>query len=114
MTWLKVDINQIAADNAAAGNYFFERSTLRFFNDTRGNWDAFRIGDRVFIRNARHKGGRGMFARCTLRGQVREVSADGGISAPIAEFDGMTARQIARHLAETRAAADSINAGENR
>jgi hypothetical protein len=69
-----------------------------------GNWDAFYIGARLFIRNARHGHGPGMFARCTLRGQVREVTTDGDLIAR-PEFEGMTARQIARAIA----AADSTN-----
>jgi hypothetical protein len=113
---LKLNIREIAAKNAAAGGHFFDRGTLRFFNDSVGNWDAFRIGDRVFIRNARHRGGRGMFAGCTLRGQVREISADGDISIPRDEFAGMTARQIEKELcrrADIAAAQDSIKNGES-
>jgi hypothetical protein len=113
---LKLNIREIAAKNAAAGGHFFDKGTLRFFNDSIGNWDAFRIGERVFIRNARHKGGRGMFAHCTLRGQVREVSADGDISIPRDEFAGMTARQIEKALqraADVAAAHGSTTTGEN-
>jgi hypothetical protein len=113
---LKLNIREIAAKNAAAGGHFFDKGTLRFFNDSIGNWDTFRIGERVFIRNARHKGGRGMFAHCTLRGQVREVSADGEIGLALAEFEGMTARQIEKELcrrADIAAAQDSIKNGES-
>lgn len=95
---LKVDIRGIAARDAANGGYFFDKGTLRFFNDAVGNWDAFRIGDRVFIRNARHRGGRGMFSGCTLRGQVREVYADGSISSPIDEFNGLRPLQIEKRI----------------
>ena len=113
---MKLNIREIAARNAAAGGHFFDRGTLRFFNDSIGNWDAFRIGDRAFIRNARHRGGRGMFAGYTLRGQVREISADGDISIPLDEFAGMTARQIEKELcrrADIAAAQDSIKNGES-
>ena len=113
---MKLNIREIAARNAAAGGHFFDRGTLRFFNDSIGNWDAFRIGDRVFIRNARHGAGPGIFAHCTLRGQVREVSADGDIGSAIKEFEGLTARQIEKELcrrADIAAAQDSIKNGES-
>jgi hypothetical protein len=112
---LKLNIREIAAKNAAAGGHFFDRGTLRFFNDSIGNWDAFRIGERVFIRNARHSHGPGIFAHCSLRGQVREVLADGDISGAVKEFDGMTARQIEKALqraADIAAAHNSTNTGE--
>jgi hypothetical protein len=113
---LRLNIREIAAKNAAAGGHFFDKGTLRFFNDSVGNWDAFRIGERVFIRNARHKGGRGMFAHCTLRGQVREVSADGDIGLTLAEFEGLTPRKIEKALqraADIAAAHDSTNTGDS-
>lgn len=107
---LKLDIREIAARDAANGGYFFDKGTLRFFNDALGNWDAFRIGNRVFIRNARHRGGRGMFARCTLRGQVREVYSDGSISGAIDEFNGLRPLQIEKRIL---AAVGSTNTGES-
>jgi hypothetical protein len=99
----KISISAVADTLAARGSHFFERSTLRFFNDRIGNWDAFYIGARLFIRNARHSNGPGMFARCTLRGQVREIMPDGDLIAR-PYFEGMTARQIARAIAAAESA----------
>lgn len=110
MSFLPVPISAVADTLAARGSHFFERSTLRFFNDRVSNWNAFQIGDRLFIRNARHRGGPGRFAHCTLRGQVREVTASGDLVAR-PEFQGMTARNIAAVLRE-RAADGSTNAGD--
>lgn len=93
----KVYMGAIVGNNEAAGGHFFERSTLRFFNDRPGNWDAWEIAGRVFIRNARHGRGPGMFNGCTLRGQVREVFDWGAsIGQSIPELHGLKPRQIAR------------------
>lgn len=111
---LKLDIREIAARDAANGGHFFDKGTLRFFNDALGNWDAFQIGERVFIRNARHRGGRGMFAHCTLRGQVREIRPDGSISSRIDDLDGLRPLQIEKRiLAENAAAVGSTVTGES-
>lgn len=97
MSMRKVYMGAIVGNNQAAGGHFFERSTLRFFNDRPGNWDAWEIAGRVFIRNVRHAHGPGMFAGCTLRGQVREVFECGAeIGMPIKALEGLKPRAIAR------------------
>ena len=96
----KVYMGAIVGNNKAAGGNFFARSTLRFFNDRAGNWDAWEINGRVFIRNARHSHGPGMFRGCTLRGQWREVQGWGAeISMPLNDFDGMRPLHFGRAVA---------------
>lgn len=101
-TTRKQSMSAIVANNKAAGGHFFDRATLRFFNDTPGNWDAFLVPDgtfrpRMFMRNVRHSRGPGMFAGCTLRGQVREVFECGAvIGLPIKALHGLKPRAIAR------------------
>ena len=94
----KLDIREIVAANAAAGKYFFERKTLKFFGDYVSNWDAFEVNGRRFIRNARHKRGPGIFEHCTIRGQWREVHAEGDISMPIKDAHGLTPKAFATWL----------------
>lgn len=99
---IKQSMSAIAKNNAAAGGHFFDKATLRFFNDLPGNWEAFMVPDgtfrpRVFMRNVRHKGGPGNFSHYTLRGQVREVFDCGaGIGLPIKEWHGLRPLQIAK------------------
>jgi hypothetical protein len=106
---LKMNIHEVAARNNEAGGYFFSRDTLRFFGDAASNWQAARIGDRVFIRNTRHKASRRVPAGCTLRGQVREVMPDGDISLAREEFHGLTFAQI-EHVLAGNAARDAMTA----
>ena len=96
---LKQSVTDIAAANKAGGGHFFDRATLRFFKDTPGNWNAYLIGDRLFINNERHRNGPGMFAGCTLRGQWREVF-DGGasIGMPIDAARGLKPKRFAAWL----------------
>jgi hypothetical protein len=95
----KVYMGAIVAANKAAGSHFFDKSTLRFFNDVPGNWDAWEHEGRTFIRNARHKHGPGAFSHCTLRGQWREVHEDGAdIDLPIDEARGLSPLRFGRWL----------------
>lgn len=93
----KQSMTAVVANLKAAGSPFFSKDTLRFFNDVPGNWDAFMIGPRMFIRNVRHKHGPGMFSGCTLRGQVREVFGGGeSVGMPIEELHGLRPHAIVR------------------
>ena len=94
----KLHMGPIVAANKAAGSHFFDRATLRFFNDVPGNWDPWEHEGRTFIRNARHKRGPGAFSHCTLRGQWREVHTDGNISMPIRDAHGLTPKAFATWL----------------
>lgn len=98
----KIYMGAIVANSRAADGKFFDRGALRFFNDVPGNWDAYEIDGRVFIRNARHRHGPGAFSHCTLRGQWREAHewGTGGFSMPIKEADGLTPKRFAAWLAE--------------
>jgi hypothetical protein len=96
---VKQSVSAIVANNKAAGGRFFDKPTLRFFNDTPGNWSAFMVGPRLFIRNVRHRNGPGCFSHCTLRGQVREVFGAGeDIGPPIKEWRGLRPLQIAKAI----------------
>ena len=99
----KVYMGAIVANSLDAGDHFFDRGALRFFNDVPGNWDAYEHDGRVFIRNARHRNGPGAFSHCTLRGQWREAHGWGceGFSMPIKEAHGLTPKRFAAWLEST-------------
>jgi hypothetical protein len=93
----KLYMGCIVGNNENAGGHFFDRGTLRFFNDRASNWDAWEIEGRVFIRNTRHDHGPGTFSHCTLRGQWREVREWGAdISMPLKDFHGMRPLRFGR------------------
>ena len=49
-------IAEIARHNEQAGGHYFDRGTLRFFGQTRGDFKAKRIGGRVIVFAYAHKG----------------------------------------------------------
>ena len=106
----KIYMGAIVAANKAAGSHFFDKATLRFFNDAPGNWDAWEHEGRTFIRNARHRHGPDgpgfNFSRCTLRGQWREVLEDGAdIGLPIDEARGLSPLHFGRFLGSQKVTA---------
>ncbi len=42
-------VAEIASRNAAAGRHYFDRDTLRFFNQKRGDFRVYHVGGRVFV-----------------------------------------------------------------